>query len=142
MNCAWSNREPCRREIVIVIHTLNLYKFIFLDEQNCGKPASLIEENWALLDILLIMLLLTSVLIVLIVCGVKNYNNQRRNQSNHSVILPTRRPLPPISSDLLPSCPLPTSLLPPPYTIENPPHYIDQDATKHPACDLITHNSV
>ena len=116
-------------------------KFLLSDEHNCGKPSLLIEENWELLDILLIIAFVTSVLLVIIVCGVKNYKKQVRIEGHHSVILPSRRPLPRIASDLLPSCPPRPALLPPPYTIENPSHYIEQDATKPPVCDLIMHSS-
>jgi hypothetical protein len=105
---------------VMHIHT-NLFnyldangkQFLFSDEQNCGKPRLLIEESWGLLNILFLILLLTAVLLFIILCGVRNYKNQVMNGGHHSVILPPRRPLPRIASDLLPSCPPPAPLLPP-----------------------------
>ena len=128
--------------VYLYIHSYSYSNEALLsDEHNCGNPLLLIEENGGLLDILLLIAFVTSVLLVVIACGVKNYKNQIRIESHHSVILSSRRPLPPISSDLLPTCPPQTPLLPPPYTIENLTHYIEQDATKPPACDLITHSS-
>jgi hypothetical protein len=93
------------------------------------------------LYILLLIAFITSVLVVIIACRVRKYNHQVRIESNHSVILPSRRPLPPIAQDLLPSCPPITAVLPPPYTIENLSYYVEQDATKPPVCDLIMHSN-
>ena len=110
------------------------------DEHNCGNPTLLIEENWGLSDILLLIAFVTSVLLVMIACGVRNYKTQVKIEGHHCVILPSTRPLSPITSDLLPYCPT-RALLPPPYTIENHSHYIEQDATKPIVCDLIMHSS-
>ena len=57
---------------MILIDELKFVSIYISDEHNCGKPSLLIEENWALLDILLIMLLLTAGMLFIIVCGVKN----------------------------------------------------------------------
>ena len=98
------------------------YQFLFSAEHNCRKRIQLIEENWAILDILLFMVL-PAVLLVIIVCGVKNCKNENQNQSHHFLVWPSTRRVHPITSDLLPSCPPIPALLTPPYTIWNPTPY-------------------
>ena len=107
----------------------------FSDELLCKNEKQLIiDETWTVIDISLVSLVIATILLILIVCGMKYYRYQRPQEVS---VLPRRRELPKISHELLSSCPTPPPQLPPPYSIENTSHYIEQDANKPPTCDLI-----
>ena len=132
----------CQGELCLACILNNVKINELLDEQNCEKQELLMEEeSGAVFDIFLMIVIITILLLIItvIVCVVKRYKNQ--NRSYHSVSLARLRTHPPVSSDLPPSCPPQPPILPPPYTMVNPSHFIEQDAAKPLLCDLILQSS-
>jgi len=113
VNCAWPDKEP-------------------RDEYLCKKAQLLIEDTWEILDISLLTVVIVITLALLIACVLRHYSQQSPSEQ-----IVSQRPcqLPPLPPELLPSCP-------PPYSIENASHYIEQDANKPPTCDLIVQQNL